>query len=90
MGYLDRDINMKSEAIFIVSYFEKDENDRLQKVDQKEIRCTKKELLESLKGTKLTVEYVKERPVRFQMGKIYVLNTPKGRPDYIYTHQING
>ena len=90
MAYLDPDVRMKSKGILIVSYFEKDGEDKLQKIDQKEIKCSKKELIESLKDTKIEVEYVTEKPTKFRMGVIYVLETPKGRPTYLFTNQING
>lgn len=89
MAYLDPDVRMKSKGILIVSYFEKDGEDKLQKIDQKEIKCTKRELIESLKDTKIEIEYVTEKPHAFKMGILYILQTPKGRPDYIYTFQIN-
>lgn len=90
MAYLGPNIKMKSKGILIVSYFEKDSEDKLQKIDQKEIKCTKKELIESLKDTKIEIEYVTEKPSRWRFGVIYVLETPKGRPTYLFTNQING
>lgn len=81
-------IKMKSKGLLIVSYFEKTEN-KLFKIDEKIIPCTKKELTDSLKDTKIKIEYVAERPTHFQMGVFYILETTKGRPTYIYTHQIN-
>ena len=36
------------------------------------------------------IEYVNKKPEKFQMGVIYILQTPNGRPDYIYTYQVEG
>ena len=39
-------------------------------------------------GINHIVEYVNKKPEKFQMGVIYILQTPNGRPDYIYTYQL--
>lgn len=80
-------LNMKSKGLMFISYYEKDE-DRMMKVDEVITKCKRKDLENSITGTKVPVEYVTARPERFQLGVIYILQTPAGRPDYIYTHQL--
>lgn len=81
-------LKMKSKAQMIISYYDKTEQGFI-KTDEKIINCTRKELEESLKDTKIKTEYVAEKPEKFQMGVLYVLETPKGQRTRIYTHQIN-
>ena len=81
-------VKMKSKGQMIISYFDKTEKGLL-KTDEQIINCTRKELEESLKDTKIKIEYVAEKPTKFQMGVLYILETPKGQRTRIYTHQIN-
>ena len=81
-------VKMKSKGQMIVSYFNKTEKGLL-KTDEQIINCTRKELEESLKNTKIKIEYATEKPTKFQMGILYVLETPKGQRTRIYTNQIN-
>lgn len=90
MAFLDPYIKMKSQGMLFISYFEKNGENKFQKIDQKEIKCTKKEIVESLKNTNIEVEYVTEKPTKWRFGVIYVLETPRGRPTYLYINQING
>lgn len=87
MGSDTINLNMKSKGLMFISYYEKDE-DRMMKVDEVITKCKRKDLESSISGTKVPVEYVTVRPERFQLGVIYILRTPAGRPDYIYTHQL--
>ena len=80
-------INMKSKGLMLISYYNKDE-DKMIKVDEVIIKCKRKELENFVTETKIPVEYVLERPERFRLGVLYILRTPAGRPDYIYTHQL--
>ena len=86
-------INMKSKGILFISYFEK-QDDKLVKVDEKMAHITRKNFEQSIKedfekGITHKIEYVTERPEKINLGVIYILNTPKGRPDYLYTFQLN-
>ena len=81
-------VKMKSKGQMIISYYDKTEKGLL-KTDEQIINCTRKELEESLKDTKRKIEYVAEKPTKFQMGVLYILETPKGQRTRIYTHQIN-
>lgn len=81
-------VKMKSKGQMIISYFDKTEKGLL-KTDEQIINCTRKELEESLKDTKIKIEYVAEKPTKFQMGVLYILETPNGQRTRIYTHQIN-
>lgn len=87
MGLDIINLNMKSNGLMFISYYKKDE-DKMMKVDEIIIKCKRKDLENSISRTKVPVEYVTERPERFQLGVIYILQTPAGRPDYIYTHQL--
>lgn len=85
-------INMKNKGILFISYFEKKEDSLVLK-DKIMIKITRKNFEQSLiedkeNGYNHKIEYVNEKPEKFQMGTIYILKTPKGRPDYIYTHQF--
>lgn len=80
-------IDMKSKGLMFISYYEKNE-DKMIKVDEVITKCKRKDLENSITGTKVPVEYVSERPERFRLGVLYILKTPAGRPDYIYTHQL--
>ena len=80
-------LNMKSKGLMFISYYEKDE-DKMIKVDEVITKCKRKDLENSITETKVPVEYVSERPERFRLGVLYILRTPAGRPDYIYTHQL--
>lgn len=80
-------LNMKSKGFMFISYYKKD-GDRMMKVDEVITKCKKKDLENSITGTKVPVEYVTARPEKFQLGVLYILKTPAGRPDYIYTHQL--
>ena len=81
-------VKMKSKGQMIISYYDKTEKGLL-KTDEQIINCTRKELEESLKDAKIKIEYVAEKPTKFQMGVLYILETPKGQRTRIYTHQIN-
>lgn len=86
-------INMKSKGILFISYFEK-QDDKLVKTDEKIVHITRKNFEQSIKedlekGIAHKIEYVNQKPEKFNMGVIYILRTPKGRPDYIYTYQYN-
>ena len=81
-------VKMKSKGQMIISYYDKTEKGLL-KTDEQIINCTRKELEESLKDIKIKIEYVAEKPTKFQMGVLYILETPKGQRTRIYTHQIN-
>ena len=81
-------VKMKSKGQMIISYYDKTEKGLL-KTDEQIINFTRKELEESLKDTKIKIEYVAEKPTKFQMGVLYILETPKGQRTRIYTHQIN-
>lgn len=87
MGINTINLDMKSKGLMFISYYEKDE-DKMVKVDEVITKCKRKDLENSITGTKIPVEYVIARPERFQLGVIYILKTPAGRPDYIYTHQL--
>ena len=87
MGSDTINLNMKSKGLVLISYYNKDE-DKLTKVDEVIIKCKRKELENLITETKIPVEYVSERPERFRLGVLYILRTPAGRPDYIYTHQL--
>lgn len=87
MGLDAINLNMKSKGLMFISYYEKNE-DKMIKVDEVITKCKRKDLENSIAGTKVSVEYVTARPERFQLGVIYILQTPAGRPDYIYTHQL--
>ena len=87
MGSDTINFNMKSKGFMFISYYEKD-GDRMMKVDEVIIKCKRKDLENSISGTKVPVEYVTVRPEKFQLGVLYILKTPAGRPDYIYTHQL--
>lgn len=82
-------LNVKSTCLLIISYYEKTE-DGMIKIDEKIVKCRRKELEESLNGKNFSIEYVSEKPEKIQLGAIYILKTPHGRPDHIYTHQLNG
>lgn len=87
-------INMKGKGLLYINYFEK-QDDKFIKVDEIMTKISKRNLEKSLEedkenGINHIIEYVNEKPVKFQFGVIYILKTPKGRPDYIYTNQING
>lgn len=88
-------INMKSKGILFISYFEK-QDDKLVKIDEKMIKITRKDFEQSINedlgnGIKHKIEYVNEKPTeKINLGVLYILNTPKGRPDYIYTYQLGG
>lgn len=86
MGTDTININMKSKGLMFISYYEKN-GDKMIKVDEVITKCKKKDLEDSITA-KIPVEYVAARPERFQLGVIYILKTPAGRPDYIYTHQL--
>ena len=75
-------VRMKSKGQLIISYFDKTDKGLL-KIDEQIINCT-------LKDTKIKVEYVSEKPTKFQMGILYILETPEGQRTRIYTNQING
>lgn len=87
MGLETVRLNMKSKGLMVISYYKKNE-DRMMKVDEVIAKCKRKDLENSIVETKVPVEYVTARPERFQLGVIYILQTPIGRPDYIYTHQL--
>ena len=87
MGSDTINLNMKSKGLMFISYYEKD-GDRIMKVDEVITKCKRKDLENSIAGTKVPVEYVTARPEKFQLGVFYILKTPAGRPDYIYTHQL--
>lgn len=87
MGSDTINLKMKSKGLMFISYYEKDEG-RMMKVDEVITKCKRKDLENSISETKVPVEYVTARPKRFQLGVIYILQTPTGRPDYIYTHQL--
>lgn len=80
-------IDMKSKGLMFISYYNKDE-DKMIKVDEVIIKCKRKELENFVTETEIPVEYVSKRPERFKLGVLYILRTPAGRPDYIYTHQL--
>ena len=80
-------LNMKSKGLMFISYYEND-GVRIMKVDEVITKCKRKDLENSITGTKVPVEYVTARPEKFQLGVFYILKTPAGRPDYIYTHQL--
>ena len=87
-------INMKSKGILFIDYFEKQDN-KLVKVDEVMVKIKRKEFEKSLQedkdnGINHIIEYVNKKPEKFQMGVIYILQTPNGRPDYIYTYQVEG
>lgn len=88
MDFNNISVKMKSKGQMIISYFDKTEKGLL-KTDEQIINCTRKELEESLKDTKIKIEYVAEKPTKFQMGVLYILETPSGQRTRIYTHQIN-
>lgn len=86
-------INMKSKGILFVEYFDK-QDDKLIKVDEIMVKITRKNLEQSLQedkenGFNHKIEYVNKKPENFQIGVIYILQTPRGRPDYIYSWQLN-
>ena len=86
-------INMKSKGILFISYFEK-QDDKLVLNDELMVKITRKNFEESLEedkrnGINHKIEYVNQKPEKFNMGVIYILRTPKGRPDYIYTYHHN-
>lgn len=88
------DVNMKSKGLLFVKYYEKTD-DGFVLTDDIMVKIKKKDFIKSLtedleNGIEHKIEYVNKKPERFRMGILYVLHTPKGRPDYIYTHQING
>lgn len=87
MGSDTINLNMKSKGLMFISYYEKN-GDKIIKVDEVITKCKRKDLENSITGTKVPVEYVAARPEKFQLGVIYILRTPAGRPDYIYTHQL--
>lgn len=87
MGSETINLNMKSKGLMFVSYYKKD-GDRMMKIDEVITKCKRKDLENSVTGTKVPVEYVTARPEKFQLGVLYILKTPVGRPDYIYTHQL--
>lgn len=87
MGSDTININMKSKGLMFINYYKKDE-DKMIKTDEVITKCKRRELENLLTGTKIPVEYVSERPERFRLGVLYILRTPAGRPDYIYTHQL--
>ena len=87
MGSDTINLNMKSKGFMFISYYEKD-GDRMMKVDEVITKCKRKDLENSITGTKVPVEYVTACPEKFQLGVLYILKTPAGRPDYIYTHQL--
>lgn len=87
MGSDTINIDMKSKGLMFISYYKKDE-DKMIKADEVIIKCKRRELENLVTGKKIPVEYVSERPERFRLGVLYVLRTPAGRPDYIYTHQL--
>lgn len=85
-------INMKSKGILFIDYFEK-QDDKLVKVDEVMVKIKRKDFEKSLQedkdnGINHIIEYVNKKPEKFQMGVIYILQTPNGRPDYIYTYQL--
>lgn len=85
-------INMKSKGILFIDYFEKQDN-KLVKVDEVMVKIKRKDFEKSLQedkdnGINHIIEYVNKKPEKFQMGVIYILQTPNGRPDYIYTYQL--
>ena len=87
-------INMKSKGILFIDYFEKQDN-KLVKVDEVMVEIKRKDFEKSLQedkdnGINHIIEYVNKKPEKFQMGVIYILQTPNGRPDYIYTYQVEG
>lgn len=82
-------LNVKSNCLLIISYYEKTE-DGMIKIDEKIVKCRRRELEESLNEKNFSIEYVFEKPEKIQLGVIYILKTPHGRPDRIYTHQLNG
>lgn len=87
MGLDTIELNMKSKGLMFISYYEKN-GDKMIKVDEVITKCKRKDLENSITGTKVPVEYVLERPEKFRLGVLYILKTPAGRPDYIYTHQL--
>ena len=87
MGSDTINLNMKSKGLMFISYYEHD-GVRIMKVDEVITKCKRKDLENSITGTKVPVEYVTARPEKFQLGVFYILKTPAGRPDYIYTHQL--
>lgn len=87
-------INMKGKGILFIDYFEKQDN-KLVKVDEVMVKIKRKDFEKSLQedkdnGINHIIEYVNKKPEKFQMGVIYILQTPNGRPDYIYTYQVEG
>lgn len=88
MGLNKISLKMKSKAQMIISYYDKTEQGFV-KTDEKIINCTRKSLEESLTETKIKFEYVSQKPEKFQMGVLYILETPSGQRTRIYTHQIN-
>ena len=87
MGSDTIELNMKSKGLMFISYYEKDE-DKMIKVDEVITKCKRKDLENSITETKVPVEYVTARPEIFKLGVLYILKTPAGSPDYIYTHQL--
>ena len=87
MGLDNIELNMKSKGLMFISYYKKN-GDKMIKVDEVITKCKRKDLENSISGTKVPVEYVTARPEKFQLGVLYILKTPAGRLDYIYTHQL--
>ena len=81
MGLDTIKLNMKSKGLMFISYYEKDE-DKMIKVDEVITKCKRKDLENSITETKVPVEYVTARPEKFQLGALYILKTPAGRPDF--------
>ena len=87
MGLDTIELNMKSKGLMFISYYEKDE-DKMIKVDEVITKCKRKDLENSITGTKVLVEHVTARPERSQLNTLYILRTPPRRPGYIYLHAI--
>ena len=88
-------VNMTSNGMMFIEYYKKNEKDEIMKTSDLMVKITKKELEAGLQedkelGIEHKIEYVNKKPERFQLGTLYILQTPKGRPDYIYTYQIEG
>lgn len=88
MGIDRIDLDLKSKVLLIVSYFKVNEDGNLIKYNQIEKKHSKKEILNSFNSS-LKVEYVNKRPEKFREGVLYILHTPAGRPDYIYSYVID-
>lgn len=87
MGFDNISVSMKSKGIMFITYYER-VDEKLIKVDEEMVRCKRKDIEDSLAASNMKVEYVTAKPEKIQLGVLYVLPTPAGRPDYIYVHQL--